>query len=261
MKVLVVLYGIMRGNNKSIESINSKLIEPLLGTENDVDVFHFVHSIKNINNPRSGECGVINQSDSSPFINAKIFKYKDSNLHNKLDTKIINLTEDVYLDNFKSIKNLLYQLNLLKKSTYKVGYKKYDVVFLIRDDLLLNKTPNFDLELNIYKRNIYFSIWGWHGGLSDRFVAGPGVNIEILAKRYDQISPFLAENKYLHPESLVLFSLKKMGVGYIASNFKFVRCRINNKYNKENYLLPFWRPTELLRILASYIRYILLKNL
>jgi hypothetical protein len=256
MKVLILLYGIMRGNKESIGSINSKLIQPLINTNNNVDVYHFVHSIKDIKNPRSNEYGELNQPDSSPFLNAILFKYETTDLQHKSDERIINSTKDIYLDDFKSIKNLLFQLSLLKKSTYKVDYEKYDVVFLTRDDLLFNKTPDFHLELEIYRKNIYFSIWGWHGGLSDRFVAGPAVKIKELARRYDNIYSFLKKNEYLHPESLVLFSLKSTQTVFLASNFKFIRCRLNNKLVKENFLFPFWRPTESLRIFVSYVRYI-----
>ena len=257
MRVLIVLYGIMRGNEESIESINSKLIQPLSNTNNIVDVYHFVHSIKNIANPRSKEYGRLIQSDFSPFLNATLVKFETKDLHHRSFESIIESTNDIYFDNFKSIKNLLFQLSLLKNSTYKVDYDKYDVIFLTRDDLLYKKAPNFHLDLEVYRKNIYFSIWGWHGGLSDRFVAGPANKIKLLARRYDNIFSFLKKNENLHPESLVLFSLKKIENFYLASNFKFIRCRINGRLVKENFFFPFWRPKESIRIFMSNLRYIL----
>ena len=130
---------------------------------------------------------------------------------------------------------------------------------MIRDDLLVkNSHLDFLSLIHASRYGPITSMWHWHGGIGERFVfCMPLIGIK-LACRIDEVLNFISEKGYLNGEHLQKYIIDKEDEKIMAINLKLIRVRLNFMVD-ENFLLPFWRPKELLRVFLHSLG-IIIKN-
>ena len=255
MNILCIIYGIGRGINSSAPSINNEILKPLEKLNLNIETIYILNKIDFIENKRSMEFGEIKNVPENIFLNEERFLFSHDQL---LDNKILSevkKVKDIHNDDYKSYENLLCQLAMLKEAHNKKDFLLFDRILMIRDDLLVkNSHLDFLSLIHASRYGPITSMWHWHGGIGERFVfCMPLIGIK-LACRIDEVLNFISEKGYLNGEHLQKYIIDKEDEKIMAINLKLIRVRLNFMVD-ENFLLPFWRPKELLRVFFALFRY------
>lgn len=259
MKVLCVIYGIGRGVGTSLPSISKMLLHPMEALGVDLDVVYVLNEVRVINNPRSGEAGEVPQVSSGVIPGAELVRLSKRDLLDAQLLECVKKVEDVHRDGFKTYENLLCQLGMLKHATRIRNFREFDRVLMMRDDLFIesSRVEVQDL-LKISEFGMITTMWHWHGGVGERFVLSTPQVALILSHRVDQVAQFACRNNYINGEHLQRFVAAAAGINVLAFDLRLTRVRLHEKV-KENFLIPFWRPFELIRILFAVCKFSRLK--
>tara|TARA_A100001015_G_C15018542_1_gene726772 strand:- start:350 stop:1138 length:789 start_codon:yes stop_codon:yes gene_type:complete len=258
MDLKIVLYGIGRGLNISQPSIEKKLITPAKAYFPKITKYHFVQIEKEIANERSGDFGQIHQIKGKTFktINPVFIEYQPAEHTPDLYKTIID-SKCMHGDNHRSSINLIKQLNLLKKSTIDINDE--DIVMFCRDDIFIE---SFNLKIfesikNLKSDEFFVSCYDWQNGINDRFMLSKGKVAKVFKNRIDYINDLIKEDKGINGERLMKFVSKEFNLKPISYDIKFSRVRLDESLVKEKRYLPFHRPSEVIRIIISFARSIL----
>ena len=238
----------------SSPSINTKIIEPLIKLNIDLEVIYLVNKVNHIYNPRSGDYGLIKEVPLNIFNLEERFEMKKTELINQNIFDLVKRSKDVHNDDYRSYENLLCQLGMLKEATRKKNFLSFDRVIMIRDDLVIQSSFNMKSLLQISKHGPITSMWHWHGGIGERFcISSPKIAFK-LANRLDCVIDFVNRYGYLNGEHLQKYVMDKEGESVFAFNLKLSRSRLNFVL-KEKFYLPLWRPYEIYRVFLAVTRY------
>lgn len=200
-KVAICFFGIVRGSNYSIPTIKEYIYKPLQDAGIKYDIY--LHTYSN-SEPYDGlgeftNLSITDQNDflRSPIIN-KIKQYGDH-----------------WNNNFKSLENLLCQLNSLQIVTKMWDPKNYSCVMYLRPDLYYHE-PIYIGHINNILQNptsnmIYIPKWLWctiphqppynQKGVNDRFAYGTATAMKIYGNRFKHILTYCeTHNCMLHSE-------------------------------------------------------------
>jgi hypothetical protein len=238
MRVAIAFYGITRSLRYTYHSIYENVIEPLRSTS-DVRVYGHFYNIKNIINVRSGE---LCEADSSEYklidFDSLLIEEPEECL-DRFDLSNIFRAKDPYCDDFKSISNLLHQLNSLDKVTALIANKwEPDIVIFLRPDLIYHDSlfeavsVIKDFSLNA----IYLPRWQSWGGYNDRFAICTRKSYVAYGKRGCLVNEYIGFGKLLYSELFLRYALNKSKVNVYGLQLEASRVRADGRLVDEVFL-------------------------
>jgi len=262
-RLIIIFYGIGRSPSSVIKNIN--LIKRNLQCSFEIKIAYAINKIKFINNPRSEEYSYVDQMKLEKSLSLIDLKFeKDQEIYENIFKKFIiknankNFT-DPYKDNFRTLCNLYCQLTLLTDFFKFYSMKKYQLIFTIRDDILIQSYFGlFSMSKLLYKypKYAFTTSYHWHNGVNDRILIFGNKHSEIFSCRQKKLKESIMFNDFSNSEILNMQALRLMGIKIISSPFKISRVRINNKIRKEYFLLRIYRFNETIRVLKSIFLFI-----
>ncbi|MCG8315914.1 MAG: hypothetical protein MI976_22105 [Pseudomonadales bacterium] len=256
MKILCVLYGIGRGLEKSEPSICHKILEPLRECVDQLKVVYILNEVKEIDNSRSGDFGAVPSVIESVFGGCDIYRSSEEEFFDGGLYELTTLYPDIHNDNYKSNRNLICQLGMLKKASEIADFSCFDRVILCRDDLVIsNKTIDWGGYIRACECGPVVSFWHWHNGIGERFVIAKPRDAKRISKRADLVHLYLKEYDGLNAEYLQRFCFEYYKLKPAATNLKLIRSRLGGNLEREKFVIALWRPTEVVRSLIAWIRF------
>tara|TARA_B100000886_G_scaffold317088_1_gene256122 strand:- start:2407 stop:3147 length:741 start_codon:yes stop_codon:yes gene_type:complete len=238
MKVCVCFFGLTRSLRYTIDSINKNILKILEDNNIKYDVYLHTYDLEVLTNKRSNEFNCMLDTEEYKLLNAKEFIIDSQDEFDKnFDYNSVKKFGDYWGDNFSSLKNLIRQLNSLKKVFSLIENKnnEYDSFIFIRPDLKIISKIDIDNILETKNENVIatcnFSKWR---GLNDRAAIGNYNSIKKYANRIDNIYEYMNENGKLHAEKLLKFVMEKFKIKNIDLNLYFIRIRANNDMEKKD---------------------------
>ncbi|WP_413043036.1 hypothetical protein [Pseudomonas sp. YJ42] len=237
MKLAVAFFGIPRNSSICFPSIEQNIYQ-YLPREAQVRSYYHLYEPQLVNNPRSGENGFIGESNYLPFARMDGRLEEAGACLRRWDFDEVKKHGDVWRDDFKSLSNLIHQLNSLHAVTALVDGFDPDVVLFVRPDLLYHDAlPRFALNACASdRRAVYIPHWQWWNGLNDRFaVCGRDV-YGAYGRRAELMIPFcLQEQRGLHAERLLRFSMGRVGALVRTLDVRASRVRLNGELVEETF--------------------------
>ena len=238
MKVCICFYGLTRSLKYTYNSIKLNLLDIL--EENDIqyDIYLHTYNLEILTNPRSKEFNEKLDIEEYKILNPKEYIIDNQDeFDKKFNYDIVKSYGDTWLDNYKSIYNLIRQLNSLKKVTYLINNKDtYDKYIYVRPDLLFKTKLNINYIKYLSKQNYLFTPnWGkWRGGINDRFAIGNYKSIIKYGNRINDIYDYMKMYGCLHSERLVKYIVQKHNINNIEIPIILIRVRANGKCNSKD---------------------------
>jgi len=199
--------------------------------------YHFYQQTR-VENQRSGESGILDQSNYQPFMKYEGLLEDPQEVLDNLPLERLRLFGDPWKDGFSSLRNLLLQLHSLKTVTGFVKAYNPDVVLFARPDLVYHDPvpQHVYLMADKYCNSVFVPNWQWGRGLNDTFaVCGKGA-FEVYGTRIDEIFNYCQEKKEpLHSERLLKYSLLKANKDIYHLDVKASRVRLGGVMAKENF--------------------------
>ena len=239
-KIAICLYGLYR-DESWYESFKKNILDVL--TSNGIEYDIYIHTYYNVklNLKRSNEFGTLKTNIENDIKCKYIIKEDHELILNKNKDLFESAKKygDAFNNDFESVKNLLLQLNSLKKVTSLwVNESKYDQYFYVRLDTLFHDKIDIDF-ISKYSNNktLFTCNWLASFGINDRFSIGDYNVMKIYGNRINYIFDYMNYNKEkrpLHSEKLVNFICYKYNIINIElENFKFSRIRLNGVLKNE----------------------------
>ena len=238
MKVCICFFGLTRSLRYTIDSINKNIFKILEDNNIKYDIYLHTYNLEVLTNKRSNEFNCMLDTEEYKLLNAKEFIIDSQDEFDKnFDYNSVKKFGDYWGDNFSSLKNLIRQLNSLKKVFSLIENKnnEYDSFIFIRPDLKIISKIDIGNILETKNENVIatcnFSKWR---GLNDRVAIGSYNSIKKYANRIDNIYEYMNENGKLHAEKLLKFVMEKFKIKNIDLNLYFIRIRANNDIEKKD---------------------------
>lgn len=237
MKITVAFYGIPRYTAISAPSIETHLLEPMRAWA-DVSVVHHLWRIDEVRSARSGEAAVL-AKDAYAY-----FDQFEGTVEQPEAFEASPLFEswkshgDAFGDNFGSLRNLMHQLQSLRRVTERIAQTAPDVVVFARPDLQYHDDiPRSACRLVArLPRTCVVPIWNWWAGYNDRFAICGRSAFEAYGRRLDRALDFAREaGRPIHSEMLLKFALRKSHVQTLAIPLTASRVRADGTVRQENF--------------------------
>jgi hypothetical protein len=213
-KIAVAFFGINRSLRQTIESIERNILAPIraIGT---LKTFGHFYNLREIHNPRSGECCSLEASQHHLINFDNLIIDEPNDCLSRFDLTGLFGAKDVYLDDYKSIKNLLHQLHSLDCVT-KLIHETYQphLIIYARPDLLYHNSFENALKLAIggADRQVYLPDWQRYGGYNDRFAICPKGSAVAYGCRANLVNTYIALRRPLYAELFLFYALHKMNI-------------------------------------------------
>jgi hypothetical protein len=237
MKITVAFYGIPRCTPISAPSIEHHLLRPLRAAA-DVSVVHHLWRIDRVTSARSGEDVPLPQDAYAYFDQFAGVIEAPERFEAGEQFKSWMAAGDEFGDNFGSLRNLMHQLQSLKRLTALVDRTDPDVVVFARPDLQYHD----DVPLSACRLAAKFPslcvvpIWNWWAGFNDRFAICGKAAYTAYGNRVDRAVDFAqAAGRPIHSEGLVKFALHTGGVNTLAIPMTASRVRADGTVRQENF--------------------------
>ena len=237
MKITVAFYGIPRCTDISAPSIETHLLAPLskLG---EVFVVHHLWKLDQVRSTRSGE-NVALPADAYDYFNDFSGEIEPPEPFEEGEAFAgWKRSGDPFGDNFGSLRNLMHQLQSLKRATALAKETNPDVVVFARPDLQYHD----DIPLSACRFAARFPstcvvpIWNWWAGYNDRFAICGRNAFEAYGMRLDRAIEFAqSTGRSIHSESLVKFALRRARVRTLAIPLTASRVRADGAIRQENF--------------------------
>jgi hypothetical protein len=237
MKITVALYGIPRCTRISAPSIETHLLEPLrsLGY---VTVVHHLWKLDRVKSARSGENTALSE-DAYAYFGRFAGLIEPAEAFEEGDAfKSWKQFGDPFNDNFGSLRNLMHQLQSLKRVTALVKKTNPDVVVFARPDLQYHD----DISLSACRfvarnpKTCVVPIWNWWAGFNDRFAICGSAAFEAYGTRVERAIEFAqATGRSIHSESLVKYTLRRNRIWTFAIPLTASRVRADGTVRQENF--------------------------
>jgi len=253
-KVCIIIYGIGRGLEITEGPINKLISE--IHKYHEVDVNYFINDQRYISNERTGEFGELSKIPTNIFHSAKKYYLKSEIEPYNYVLDELKKHQDSHRDSYKSYHNLILQLRLLDYANKTIDFTKFDYAVCVRDDIFFEETNlNWPKIFRLASSHFFTTSYGWNKGIGDRFFVS-NVNItQTCLGRIVGAVEFAKKYDFVTGEQLLYHTLKKARIPVVSFGIKIFRVRFNLELHKERHFLPFWRPSEISRILKSGFRY------
>lgn len=247
MKISIAFFGLPRCSRITVPSIEDNIFKQIPRNATVKCFYHFYQQ-NEVVNAHSNESGQLDQA------NYDFFKSFEGILEKPEDVlPNLNFEEFKKFGNawggkdFNSLKNLLLQLNSLKKVTQLVEESDPDCVLFARPDLCYHDpllAKNYDLALK-FKDAVIIPEWQWGLGVNDRFAVLGKNAYKIYGKRIDEAQNYCLEgNRPLHSERFLKYVILKNHKELFTLDAKASRVRINGEFAKEKFVtnISFFSP-------------------
>ena len=210
MRVALAYFGITRSLRHTAASIACHIEAPLAEAGAEVRRVGHFHQPARIDNPRSGEHGIVPEPGDSALLglDAVSLDAQDPALV-AAEWALCQSGTDPFGDAYRSLHNLCFQLRSLHEAwRLAAEWAGSDgfVLFLRPDLLYLDRVDVPDLAHGMLRSGTHLLVPGWQewGGLNDRFALCRGGHAaHAYATRATSMAALLEECGAVHPESLL----------------------------------------------------------
>ncbi len=209
-----------------------------LANKFEVRCFYHLYRLSEIDNPRSGEKGNFSASWYEYFTDFQGSVHEPNECLDRWNFDAVKSYGDKWGDDFKSVKNLIHQLNSLHEVTDLMSDFDPDCVLFLRPDLLYHdKIPTRLIEkaASSPKAEVWIPAWQWFGGLNDRFAICTKSAYVKYGKRGEAIGSFNRDKGPLHAESLLNYQMRQSSVLVKPIFARASRVRIDGSIHRENF--------------------------
>lgn len=237
MKIALAYFGLPRNSSICFPTIERNIYHKLPACA-QVASFYHLYEPQLIDNPRSGESAFLDETNYRAFAGMYGRLESAGGCLERWGFDEIKRYGDVWGDGFKSLANLLHQLNSLHTVTTLVQEYEPDVVLFLRPDLFYHDNlPEFVLSaVSARPRALYIPHWQWWNGLNDRFaICGRSV-YGAYGRRIERIFPFCEEQgRGLHAERLLRFAMTEAGARLRTLEMRASRVRVGGEMVEESF--------------------------
>lgn len=235
MHIAICFFGLTRSLKYTIESIKQNIFEVLYSNGITYTKFLHTYDLDELTNKRSNENKCKLEKDEYKLLDCENVIITNQELFLKnLDFNTYKKNGDPWYDNYKSLQNLLCQLNSLNEVTklWQENDKTYDLILYIRPDLKYNKLSVEDLIQSYQEKKVLtpsFHMGVCNENLNDRFAIGPPAYMMVYGSRLSFAKEY-AEKQSLHSESFLKYVLNKNNIRY-ESTFTLMGKRVRANGN------------------------------
>lgn len=237
MKIALAYFGLPRNSSICFPSIEDNIYRRL-PRDAQVASFYHLYEPQLIDNPRSGEKAVLSENNYRVFDGMSGCYESAGGCLERWKFDEIKSYGDVWGDDFKSLANLLHQLNSLHSVTARVEEYEPDVVLFLRPDLLYHDPlPEFVLPAVATRPHaLYIPHWQWWNGLNDRFAICGRFVYSAYGRRIERIFSFCNEQgRGLHAERLLRFSMIEAKANLRTLEMRASRVRVGGEMVDESF--------------------------
>lgn len=245
-RVAIAFYGIPRAAHICMPCLEEKIIHPL-STAYDVKCFYHLYKLQKIDNPRSGDKGQFPVEWYDYFSNFDGLLEDPELCLDRWGFDQIKNFGDIWGDEFKSIKNLIHQLNSLREVAQLLESFNPDCVIFLRPDLMYHDSiPNRIVQEACLSldEEVWIPAWQWFGGLNDRFAVCSRRAYKRYAYRVEESDAYVREKGPLHAESLLSYQMNKFSVKINPMFVRASRVRADGTVRRENFSYRTWMDAE-----------------
>lgn len=217
-RVTVVLFGSIRSIRWTRDSIQRNVLGWNASRGVAVTSFASINLFETIDNPRSGESGL--QLDRGDLIllpadQRVVIEQSDDDIRDELE--VARRAGDFYDNGFRSVRNLLHQLNSLRAAWAAISRDDHlstaDYFLFARPDLRYNRPVQLSrgarrLETD---NSVLVPEWQSFGGFNDRIALADRRGAYVYANRLDHVSAYCATGP-LQAERFLGFCLEEGAV-------------------------------------------------
>ena len=235
LRVALAYFGLTRSLRHTAASIACNIEAPLAESGAEVRRVGHFHRPAVIDNPRSGERGVVPDSDDTPLLglDAVTTEPQDAALVTA-DWEICRNGRDVFDDGYRSLQNLCFQLRSLRQvwRLASPGLQPGDWVLFLRPDLRYLDRIDFGSVAHALERDgcaLAVPRWQNWGGLNDRFALCRADVAEAYAGRAEHLGAMIDCFGAVHPESLLAYAVNAAGLRPGFLDTRAVRIRADGR--------------------------------
>lgn len=240
MRIAVCFRGISRSLSYTIASIRSNVLAPTRKF-GEVKVFTHFFDQQEINNPRTGELGLLNSDEYRLLESDWLVLEKPDECLEKYNFEYIKSFGDPWGDGFYSLRNVIHALHSLKQSWLTAQSWGADVYLFLRPDMVYHQSFEPTLRKISQQRfsGLGVPLWEGWGGCNDTFaIANTAAAASGYATRIDRVSDYCARTgKPLTAEVYLLDCIKEQNIPLWFMGIKASRVRSNGEFVKENFKL------------------------
>lgn len=237
-KIAICFFGITRSLKFTIESIEKCVIDPAREA-GSVKLFSHFFNQKQIDNPRSGEKGILDTNEHRLLPSDWIALEEPDEGFAAHNVEVLKQFGDRWNDNFVSLRNLIHQLHSLDRVTTAATEWDADIYIFVRPDIKYHDSLKPYVRRAIDSSEAVLLIPDWqHGyGYNDRFAICSTKPVAIAyGQRGKNCLEFCMKRKEpLHSESLLEYSLNKEGIRPELMDAKGSRVRSNGSVRIEHF--------------------------
>ena len=248
----IIYYGIGRGGCVAYDFYKNHWFSNFPSLHAYIDTTY-------VRNPRSGEDFRV--ADVRTLLSDETLCISENSLSLALDVVDYSRSEDVYGDDFQSIRNLLSQAYLIREITQTPFAKSFDIIILARDDTLVDMSQE-DLERFIGHPSaprVLVPRAHWHGGVADRFYVVDRRALNAFGERFSFLLGQVESGRFCSSERAFRANLQREKITVLAAKIAVSRVRSGVDVMPDVYRLPVHRPYELLRVLKAHCLFLLPK--
>lgn len=236
MKIAIAFFGLPRCSRITVPSIEDNILKQL-PPQSEVKCFYHFYQQNEVVNSHSNESGSLDQSNYDFFESFNGLLERPEDVLPRLDFEEFKKFGNAWgTEDFSSLKNLLLQLNSLKRVTELVESFEPDCVLFARPDLCYHDpiSPKYYKLASKFKDAVILPEWQWGVGVNDRFAITGKNAFRSYGKRLDEAMNYCSDgNKPLHSERLLKYALLKNQKEIFILDAKASRVRINGEFADE----------------------------
>lgn len=235
LKIAVAFFGIPRNSTLCFPSIQANILGALPAAA-EVSCYYHLYRLQEIVNPRSGEQGMLSEDNFEPFHGMQGIIEEPELCLERWNFEAIRQRGDTWRDDFRSVRNLIHQLNSLHRVTELLAPSAPDFVVYVRPDILYHDPlPGYVFaKPEMRRRNVYIPNWQWWGGLNDRFAICGKESFWAYGCRIEDMLAFCdSSGRPVHSERLLKFALQRHGARVCLMDTTASRVRIDGKFADE----------------------------
>lgn len=237
MKITVAFFGIPRCTAVCAPAIERHVLAPLRAVA-DVRVVHHLWQLERVTSARSGE-DVVQPESAYDWFRAHAGRIEPPpRLEDGERFRRWTSHGDGFDDGFRSLRNLLHQLESLRRVTRLVDEQPCDAVLFARPDLLYHD-PIPASACRLAQRRPHACIvpsWNWWAGLNDRFALCGARSYRAYGERVEAAEEFAARTRQpVHSEKLLRFAMRRAGASIFTLPCRASRVRADGSVKEENF--------------------------
>ena len=208
--ICICFFGLTRSLQLTYPSISKQIFSVFKESNITWDTYVHTYNLRELTNRRSKEFQCALDPDEYTLLDPFREMVQNQDVFDKSITlETYKKHGDPWSDNYKSLRNLLRQLNSLQQVTnlWVSEGKQYDAVIYLRPDLYyVAPFPIAQLKecIEAKERQIYTPGWHKWKGLNDRLAMGKPEIMQIYGTRFSVAASYAAQKK-LHAERFLAF--------------------------------------------------------